>query len=115
MEEACPAPGEACATLEAITRAGTCQLPGWVPDAVRRVVKRAAEVAPRDHLAVAAATRAVDEAASKTINLPRSAGPEVVDDVFRRAWRMGLKAISVYRDGSLEAQPEPLAGATAGG
>ena len=69
-------------------------------------MKRAAEVAPRDHLAVAAATRAVDEAASKTINLPRSAGPEVVDDVFRRAWRMGLKAISVYRDGSLEAQPD---------
>ena len=116
VEEVCQAPGEARATLEAITRAGTCQLPGWVPDAVRRVVKRAAEVAPRDHLAVAAAaTRAVDEAASKTINLPRSAGPEVVDDVFRRAWRMGLKAISVYRDGSLEAQPEPLAGATAGG
>ena len=63
VEEVCQAPGEARATLEAITRAGTCQLPGWVPDAVRRVVKRAAEVAPRDHLAVAAAaTRAVDEA-----------------------------------------------------
>jgi ribonucleoside-diphosphate reductase alpha chain len=111
VEEVCPAPGEARAILEAIAQAGTCQVPGRVPDAVRRVVKRAAEVAPRDHLAVvAAATRAVDEAASKTINLPRGAGPEVVDDVFRLAWHMGLKAISVYRDGSLEAQPEPLAG-----
>jgi ribonucleotide reductase alpha subunit len=35
----------------------------------------------------------------------------VVDDVFRLAWRLGLKAISVYRDGSLDAQPESLAGA----
>ena len=112
VEEACPLPGEAHATLETITREGTCQVPGRVPDAVRRVVKRAAEVAPRDHVAVAAAaTRAVDEAASKTINLPRGAEPEVVDDVFRLAWRSGLKAISVYRDGSLEAQPESLAGA----
>jgi ribonucleoside-diphosphate reductase alpha chain len=112
VEEACLAPSEARATLEAIALAGTCQVPGRVPDAVRRVVKCAAEVAPRDHLAVvAAATRAVDEAASKTINLPRGAGQDVVDDVFRLAWRSGLKAISVYRDGSLEAQPEPLAGA----
>jgi ribonucleotide reductase alpha subunit len=39
----------------------------------------------------------------------------VVDDIFRLAWRMGLKAISVYRDGSLEAQPEQLVGAGAGG
>jgi ribonucleoside-diphosphate reductase alpha chain len=116
VEEACPARDEARATLGAIARAGTCQVLGRVPEAVRRVVKRAAEVAPRDHLAVvAAATRAVDEAASKTINLPRGAGLEVVDDVFRLAWRMGLKAISVYRDGSLEAQPERLAGAGAGG
>jgi ribonucleoside-diphosphate reductase alpha chain len=116
VEATCPAPGEARAALEAITRGGTCQVQGRVPDAVRRVVKRAAEISPRDHLAVvAAATRAVDEAASKTINLPREAGPDVVDDIFRLAWNMGLKAISVYRDGSLEAQPEALAGAGARG
>jgi ribonucleoside-diphosphate reductase alpha chain len=71
------------------------------------VVKSATEIAPRDHLAlVAAATKCVDEAASKTINLPRETGPDVVEDIFFQAWNSGLKAISVYRDGSNEAQPE---------
>jgi ribonucleoside-diphosphate reductase alpha chain len=102
-----PEPDEAARILSEIVRYGTCQLPGVVHNSISQVVKSATEIAPRDHLAVvAAATRCVDEAASKTINLPRDASPDIVADIFFQAWKLGLKAISVYRDGSTEAQPE---------
>lgn len=82
-----------------------------MPGAVSEVVKCAAEISPLAHLrVVAAATRCVDGAASKTINLPHSASPAVVGDVFLTAWQSGLKAISVYRDGTVAGQPEPLGG-----
>ncbi len=106
-------PGDTAeATLAAISRQGTCQLPDRVAAEVREVVRCAAEVSPLAHLRiVAVASRCVDEAASKTINLPAAARPGVVRDVFLSAWQSGLKAISVYRDGTAGQQPEVLGGA----
>jgi len=107
-----PNPGASEATLSAIAGLGTCQLPGRVPAEVREVVRCAAEVSPLAHLRiVSVASRCVDEAASKTINLPASARPGVVRDVFLTAWQSGLKAIAVYRDGTAAQQPEVLGGA----
>lgn len=46
---------------------------------------------------------------SKTVNLPGDATAEDVREVYLTAWRNGLKAISVYRDGSKGTQPlEPV-------
>ena len=44
-------------------------------------------------------------AISKTVNLPQEATPADIEHAYLDAWRMGLKAIAVYRDGSKRSQP----------
>ena len=44
-------------------------------------------------------------AISKTVNLPESATAEDVMNAYTEAWRLGLKAIAIYRDGSKRTQP----------
>jgi ribonucleoside-diphosphate reductase alpha chain len=44
-------------------------------------------------------------AISKTVNLPETATAEDVMNAYIEAWRLGLKAIAVYRDGSKRTQP----------
>jgi len=42
---------------------------------------------------------------SKTVNLPNDASVQGVFDLFISAWRMGLKGVTIYRDGSKTHQP----------
>jgi ribonucleoside-diphosphate reductase alpha chain len=42
---------------------------------------------------------------SKTVPLPADAGVEAVQEVFIAAWRLGLKSVAVYREGSKLLQP----------
>jgi len=42
----------------------------------------------------------IDHSISSTINLPADTDPEVVDTLYRRAWKRGLKGVTVYVDGS---------------
>jgi ribonucleoside-diphosphate reductase alpha chain len=44
-------------------------------------------------------------AISKTVNMPEEATPEEIVNVYQEAWRLGLKAIAIYRDGSKRSQP----------
>jgi len=44
-------------------------------------------------------------AISKTVNMPSDATIEDVERIFLMAWKLGLKAIAIYRDGSKKAQP----------
>ncbi len=44
-------------------------------------------------------------AISKTVNLPNDCTVEDIEDAYIQAWRMGLKAIAVYRDGCKRTQP----------
>jgi ribonucleoside-diphosphate reductase alpha chain len=46
----------------------------------------------------------VDNAVSKTINLPENATPEMILDIYVEAQRMGLKGTTVFRDKSREYQ-----------
>ncbi|MBA3413322.1 MAG: ribonucleoside-diphosphate reductase [Actinobacteria bacterium] len=55
----------------------------------------------------------ISGALSKTINMPETATIEDVADVFSEAWRLGVKAIAIYRDNCKVAQP--LSGKTEDG
>ena len=85
-----------------------------LPERLRAVLATATQISPAGHLAVAAAVQAcVDEAVSKTVNLPSSARSIEVYDVYATAFELGCKGITVYVDGSRSGQPQALATATA--
>ncbi len=44
-------------------------------------------------------------AISKTVNMPNDATPDDVMKTYMDAWRLGLKSLAIYRDGSKKAQP----------
>ncbi|MDP3784491.1 MAG: vitamin B12-dependent ribonucleotide reductase [bacterium] len=54
---------------------------------------------------MAAAQPFISGAISKTVNLPASVTIEDIAQTYLESWRLGLKAIAVYRDGSKGAQP----------
>jgi ribonucleoside-diphosphate reductase alpha chain len=47
----------------------------------------------------------ISGAISKTVNLPNDASREDITHVYVEGWKLGLKAIAVYRDGSKRTQP----------
>ncbi|MBM3286721.1 MAG: vitamin B12-dependent ribonucleotide reductase [Candidatus Eisenbacteria bacterium] len=44
-------------------------------------------------------------AISKTVNMPRESTVDEIEQVYATAWKMGLKAIAIYRDGCKRTQP----------
>ncbi|HEV2059205.1 MAG TPA: LAGLIDADG family homing endonuclease, partial [Solirubrobacteraceae bacterium] len=46
----------------------------------------------------------ISGAISKTVNLPHEADVEDIADAYLQAWRLGVKALAIYRDGSKTAQ-----------
>ncbi len=44
-------------------------------------------------------------AISKTVNMPEAATAVDIEDVYLQGWKLGLKAIAIYRDGSKRSQP----------
>jgi ribonucleoside-diphosphate reductase alpha chain len=72
-----------------------------VPRAAKELFRTALEITPEDHLRVQAAfQRHTDNAVSKTVNLPHTATAAEVATVYRRAWELALKGVTVYRYGS---------------
>jgi ribonucleoside-diphosphate reductase alpha chain len=59
---------------------------------------------------MAAAQPFISGAISKTVNLPESASVEDIMDAYLQAWKLGLKAVAVYRDGCKKSQPLSAAG-----
>ena len=47
----------------------------------------------------------ISGAISKTVNLPHEATWEEIEECYRMSWELGLKALSIYRDGSKLSQP----------
>jgi ribonucleoside-diphosphate reductase alpha chain len=78
----------------------------------KECLKTAIEVHPQEHIlmmkTLASLTGVVDEAASKTINLPKNATIADVRSIFELSFTAGLKNISIYRDGSHLNQPAKL-------
>ncbi len=63
-------------------------------------------LAPMAHLhMMAAAQPFLSGAISKTVNLPHDATVEDVERIYWEGWRLGLKAVALYRDGCKASQP----------
>ncbi len=63
-------------------------------------------IAPMAHVnMMAAAQPFLSGAISKTINMPNEATIQEVQDVYMSSWKLGIKAIALYRDGSKLSQP----------
>ena len=66
------------------------------------------------HVRMMAATQPfLSGAISKTVNLPETATVEEIEDVYVQGWKLGLKALAVYRDNCKVGQPLSDAGSTA--
>ncbi len=63
-------------------------------------------IAPLAHVLMMAAVQPfLSGAISKTVNMPESATIEDVEHIHLEAWRLGLKALAIYRDGCKRSQP----------
>jgi ribonucleoside-diphosphate reductase alpha chain len=63
-------------------------------------------IKPMGHVHMMAAVQPfISGAISKTVNLPESATVEDIEDVYMQAWKLGLKALAVYRDNCKVGQP----------
>jgi len=54
---------------------------------------------------MAAAQPFISGAISKTVNLPKECSVKDITDAYTQAWKMGLKCVAIYRDGSKRSQP----------
>jgi ribonucleoside-diphosphate reductase alpha chain len=63
-------------------------------------------IAAGAHVRMLGATQPfISGAISKTINMPHAAAIAEVQECYREAWRLGVKAVALYRDGSKLSQP----------
>lgn len=71
-------------------------------------------ISPMGHVRMMAAVQPfLSGAISKTVNLPETATIEEIEDVHMQGWKLGLKAIAVYRDNCKVGQPLSDGGSTA--
>lgn len=77
-----------------------------IPEELRGLLATSHTVSPEGHLAMMEEVqRFVCGGISKTINMPHDCTPEDIGEVYMSAYKRGLKAISIYRDGSKLSQP----------
>lgn len=63
-------------------------------------------IAPMGHIRMMAAAQPfLSGAISKTVNLPNITTVEEIEDIYLQGWKLGLKAVAVYRDGCKASQP----------
>jgi ribonucleoside-diphosphate reductase alpha chain len=59
---------------------------------------------------MAAAQPFISGAISKTVNLPNAATVDDISEAYIQAWKLGVKAVAIYRDGCKQSQPLSAAG-----
>jgi ribonucleoside-diphosphate reductase alpha chain len=76
-----------------------------IPREIRALFPTAHEISPEHHVRLQAACQMhVDNAVSKTVNLPAEAAIGQVTEIYRTAFELGCKGITVYRHGAKSGQ-----------
>ncbi len=95
--------------LQAIAREGSCRTLDEIPQQWKNVFACAHDVLPEHHMRMQAAFQEhCDNAVSKTVNFPEEATVEDVRRVYELAGELGVKGVTVYRNGSRQNQPMAL-------
>ena len=103
------------ALMEEVTRKGSIAHISMLPEELRDVFVTAMDIEPAWHLKMQAAfQKYTDNAVSKTVNLPNAATQDDIRDIYRMAYELGCKGVTVYRDGCKSAQVLYAGNATAG-
>jgi ribonucleoside-diphosphate reductase alpha chain len=87
--------------LDEIALAGGFTKAMSIPEHLRKLFVTALEIMPEHHVRIQAAFQEhVDNAVSKTVNLPHDATPQDVAHVYQLSHRLGTKGVTVFRYGS---------------
>lgn len=91
--------------MKEIARLGSVADMPEVPDGIKPLFVTAHDVTPEWHVRMQAAfQKYTDNAVSKTVNFSHHASTKDVEEVYMLAYRTGCKGVTIYRDGSRDAQ-----------
>ncbi len=84
---------------------GSIQNIDGIPSKIKKLFLTAHEISWQDHLKMQASwQKYIDNAITKTINMPSSATQEDVRKAYMMAWELGCKGVTIYRDQSKKDQ-----------
>ena len=91
--------------MERIAKSATLKNIEEIPQEVKDVFVTAHDITPEYHIRMQSAFQEhTDNAVSKTVNFPKSATRKDVKDAYDLAYQLGLKGVTIYRDGSRQNQ-----------
>lgn len=97
---ACQKYGVSSEVLSKVALKGSCQDIEGIPVEIAKIFRGAQDIAFIDHILMQAEVQKyVENAVSKTINMPNNVCMEDISKSYLKAYELGLKGITIFRDG----------------